>query len=69
MCRSHILRVKSHCAGENCTFRVEITLVRVEITLTRVLFVDFFVFFAPMDRRLHTTHRTPIVACFQRVFR
>jgi hypothetical protein len=32
----HALRLKSHCAGGNCTVRVEITLVRVEITLVRV---------------------------------
>jgi hypothetical protein len=28
-CRNHTLRIKYHCAGRNCTFRVEITLVRV----------------------------------------
>jgi hypothetical protein len=36
------LRVKSHCAGENCTLRVEIILVRVEITLVRAVIADLF---------------------------
>jgi hypothetical protein len=43
------MRVKSHFAGDNCTLRVEITLVRVEntlesfeIILKRVVIADIF---------------------------
>jgi hypothetical protein len=39
------MRVKSHCAGGNCTLRVEIILVRVEITLVRVVIADLFLSF------------------------
>jgi hypothetical protein len=37
VCGNHTLRVKSHSEDENCTLRVEITLVRVEIELVRVV--------------------------------
>jgi hypothetical protein len=45
--RNHTLRVKSHCAGGNCTLHVKITLGRVNFTCKRVIFtrlrVGFYV--------------------------
>jgi hypothetical protein len=33
VCGNYTLRAKSHSVGGNCTFRVDITLVRVEVTV------------------------------------
>jgi hypothetical protein len=43
------VRVKSHSAHENCTLRVEITLVRVEITFVRfeIILVHAFFHYPP----------------------
>jgi hypothetical protein len=42
VCNNHTLHIKSHCAGGNCTLRVEITLVCVEIILERFDIIDLF---------------------------
>jgi hypothetical protein len=51
-CRSQV-RVKSHCVGGNCTFRVEIFLVRVEITLVCVVIT-----FVPLKFTLRVENHT-----------